>query len=556
MPISRRDFLNHGSLFLGSGLLMPPLKALGSNTTGATTVAETTHGKVRGLVQAGGSLDFLGIPYGAPTGGKNRFMPPGPAASWSGIREANEFGAIAPQLRGEFLSSDAENASDIGRQFAQFFGTHDVPDTMNENCLVLNIHTPALDDRKRPVMVWLHGGGFRGGGSSGSRNDGTNLAERRDVVVVSLNHRLGALGYCHLGEFDADFAHSGNVGQLDQIAALEWIRDNIEQFGGDPGRITIFGESGGGGKVNVLMAMPGADGLFHRVINQSGSANYLSTAEESAVLAERLLHKLGLSTNQLAELQRKPAMEIVKAAAAVEQEIGQDYSLKRTGFVPTAKTVDLPEQPAIAIASGSSPVPLVTGCTRHEAELFLARGGADPSTFTSQQLEGRINAMFGDNAAPLLEGYRDHHPDYSPHELLVRIMSDRTRLGSIELAESHIRGGGAPTYAYMFAWESPVLPHLRAAHGIDGTFYFDNTETVDIAKGNPEARELARAASTAWTNFARSGDPNRPEREGLPPWPQYTLEERETMILSASPRVEKDPLSEDRKLRQRLAVRA
>jgi para-nitrobenzyl esterase len=541
MGFTRRKFGAGTAALLCGGLLARPTRAMA-----AMPIVETTYGRIRGVVEVGGSYEFRGIPYGASTAGANRFMPPKPPMPWSGVRDAYAFGPQAPQQLGRFVPT--EQQSPVALQFAQFFGTHDVPNVQSEDCLYLNVHTPGLDGNRRPVMVWLHGGGFSGGGASGSRNDGTNLALRRDVVVVSFNHRLGALGYVHLGQFDADFAHSGNVGQLDQIAALRWVRDNIERFGGDPGRVTIFGESGGGGKVNTLMAMPGARGLFHRVINQSGSANYVPRADESAELAERLLAKLGLSKNELGKLQQTPAEQIIEAATQLEME---SRGLGRRGFVPTANTVDLPDQPAVAIAKGSARVPLVTGSTSHEAALQLTRGGTELTQLTDAALERQIGETFGAKAGELLEGYRRNHPDYGAGELLVRIMSDRTRMGSIALAESHIKGGGAPTYAYMFAWESPVLPELRSAHGIDGTFYFDNTETVDIARGNPVARELARKASNAWTNFARFGDPNAPQ---LPYWPEYTLERRETMILSGSPEVVSDPMSADRELRRKLDV--
>lgn len=541
MQLTRRDF-GVGSLALAGSIVAMRGNAL----AGVSPIVETAHGKIRGFLEPGGTLEFRGIPYGASTAGANRFMLPQPPKSWSGVRDALQYGPQAPQQTGRFFPDASQ--SEIVRQFAQFFGTHDVANVQSEDCLYLNVHTPGLDDNRRPVMVWLHGGGFSGGGASGSRNDGTNLALRRDVVVVSLNHRLGALAYLHLGEFDPDFAHSGNVGQLDQIAALIWVRDNIERFGGDPGRVMIFGESGGGGKVNTLMAMPGAKGLFRRVINQSGSANYVPTAQQAAELAERLLAKLGLSKTELRKLQDVPSEQIVNAAAQLEMEA---RSKGRRGFVPTASTVDLPDQPAVAIANGSARIPLVTGSTKHEAALRLARGGMALAGMTDEALDMRIGRMFGDKASDLLEGYRANHPDYSAGDLLIRIMSDRTRMGSITLAESHIEGGGAPTYAYLFAWESPVLPHLKSAHGIDGTFYFDNPETVDIAKGNPDAQALARKASAAWTNFARFGNPNAP---GLPFWPEYTLADRHTMELSADPRVVSDPMAPDRQLRRRLDV--
>lgn len=542
MKLTRRTFASGAVALAGSALAGIRARA----AAGTSPVVETSHGKVRGILEEGGTFEFRGIPYGASTAGANRFMPPQRPEPWTGVRDVLEYGPQAPQISGQFFPDESQ--SEIVRQFAQFFGTHDVPNVQSEDCLYLNVHSPGLDGNRRPVMVWLHGGGFSGGGASGSRNDGTNLASRYDVVTVSFNHRLGSLGYTHLGGLDADFAHSGNVGQLDQIAALQWVRDNIERFGGDPDRVMIHGESGGGGKVNTLMAMPDAKGLFHRVINQSGSANYVPTADDAGDLAERLLAELGLAANQLKQLQEVPAERIVNAATQLEMRA---RGLGRRGFVPTAGTVDLPDQPAVAIANGSARIPLVTGSTKHEAALQLTRGGAALDKLTDAELEQRVDGMFGDKSKELLEGYRANHPDYSAGDLLIRIMSDRTRMGSITLAESHIKGGGAPTYAYLFAWESPVLPHLKSAHGIDGTFYFDNTETVDIAKGRPDAQALARRASAAWTNFARFGDPNA---AGMPLWPEYTLADRHTMVLSQELRVVSDPMGADRLLRQGLDV--
>jgi para-nitrobenzyl esterase len=395
-------------------------------------------------------------------------------------------------------------------------------------------------------MVWIHGGGFGIGGGAGARANGTNLAKRRDVVVISLHHRLGVLGYSHLGEFDSAFAQSGNVGQLDLIAALQWIRDNAESFGGDPNRVMVHGESGGGGKIGTLLGMPKASGLFQRAILQSGTANRLPTRDQAAEWTEMLLKELQLAKTQIRQLQQLPVERIIAAAANMEKT---NTAGPRRGFVPTMGTADLPIAPIDAVAKGSARIPIMLGCTKHEMALMLMGQGVDPRKVTAEQLQSRARGMFGEKAPELLEGYRTNHPDYSPGDMLVRIMSDGMRMGAIELAEAHVKAGGAPTYMYLFTWETPVLPHLKAAHGIDGTFYFDNTESVDMAKGNTKAQALASKASTAWANFARSGKPSAP---GLPAWPEYSLEKRETMVLSDEPHIESDPLKEDRLLRTRL----
>jgi len=509
-------------------------------------IVETTYGKVRGYLKDG-VYTFKGVRYAAPTAGAKRFMPPQKPEPWSGVQDCLEWGPLAPQPS----TSRLNPGEGMGESFGIFFGTDPgSPNSQNEDCLMLNVFTPDLrDGGKRPVMVWIHGGGFGIGTGSAARSDGTHLAQRQDVVSVSITHRLGVLGYCHLGEFDPDFAHSGNVGQLDLIMALEWIRDNIDAFGGDPNRVMVHGESGGGGKIGTLLGMPKASGLFQRAILQSGTANRLPKPNRAAEYAEMLLKELQLSKNEVKRLQEMPFEQLITAASQLER---RNPGGMLRGFVPTAGTVDLPVVPVEAVTGGSAPIPIMLGCTKHEMALMLMGSGTDPQDVTKERLEGQINAMYRDKASELLQGYRDIHPDYTPGDMLVRIMTDATmRTGAIRLAEAHVKAGSAPTYMYMFAWESPKLPVLKAAHGIDGTFYFDNTETVGIAMGNPEAQALAAKTSAAWANFARDGIPSA---EGLPDWPEYNLDKRETMMFSASPHIESDPMAEDRLLWERLSI--
>jgi len=544
MTITRRNFAKSASLITAGSLFASPLIARASAANGKAPIVDTVYGKVRGVRQEDGIYTFKGIPYAASTAGANRFMAPQKRDPWAGVRDCIDWGPIAPQG-----ASQANPSGGMGHDFARFFGVgSEIAVSQSEDCLVLNVFTPALDNRKRPVMVWIHGGGFSIGGSTGQRSDGSNVALHQDVVTVSLNHRLGVLGYCHLHGYDGDFVHSGNVGQLDLIAALEWVRDNIEHFGGDPDTVLVYGESGGGGKVSTLMAMPGASGLYHRSICQSGTANRLPSADQATEYAGLLLKELDLATDDIRKLQQVPVERLIATASKMELSGAPGM---RMGFVPTANTVDLPRNPIEAVADGSSPVPFMIGCTKHEASLFLSASGTDPATVTEERLQHQLRGMFHDKADDLLEGYRANHPEHTPGDLLVRIMTDRTRMASIELAEAHIQAGGAPTYMYLFTWESPVLPHLKSAHGIDGTFYFDNTESVEITSDNPEALSLAKSVSTAWANFAKYGEPSAP---GLPDWPQYSLENRETMVLSASPAIENDPLGADRKLREELGV--
>ncbi len=505
-------------------------------------VAETSNGKVRGAA-AGGVLAFKAIPYGASTAGANRFMPPQRPQAWAGVRDCLEWGPSAPQS-----SSSAAIPSAMGAQFREFFGmTPDVPAAQSEGCLVLNIFTPSLQG-KRPVMVWIHGGGFEVGTGSGARSNGTNLARNHDVVTVTINHRLGVLGYCDLSAYGGEYAHSGTVGQLDLVLALQWVRDNIERFGGDPQRVMIHGESGGGSKVSILLAMPAANGLFSRAICQSGVASRLPGAEQSRANAVALLREMQLSPSQLRQLREATPEQMFAAAGRATAGASP---MQGRGFAPFVGGVDIPIAPLEAIAAGASrDIPLIVGCAKHEAALFLAGGGTDPAALSNEQVLQMAPRVLGPQGAQLIEGYRANYPNYTPGELLVRAMTDASmRFPSIQLAEAHVRAGGAPTFMYLFTWESPVLPHLHAAHGIDGTFYFGNTESVTIAAGNPEAQALSAKTSAAWAHFAGAGEPAAP---GLPAWPRYSLENRETMIFSAAPRVENDPMREDRLMRERM----
>ena len=540
MKLTRREFTSNAAILLAGAAHLTPALAEAKREP----IVETTNGKVRGFLKDG-VYAFKGIPYGASTAGANRFMPPQKPGSWSGVRDCVEWGPMAPQSGASPEAGAGQSQSD----FRLYFGLNpDMPATRSEDCLSLNVFTHGLgDDRKRPVMVWIHGGGFSAGSGAGARTNGTHLAQRQDVVSVSMNHRLGVLGYCHLGEFDPAFAQSGNVGQLDLIAALEWVRDNIEKFGGDPKRIMVHGESGGGAKIGTLLAMPRAKGLFHQAVLQSGTANRLPAREAAAQWSEGLLKELNIARNQLKQLQQVPVEQLLAAASKMARGGPQGPG---RGFVPTVGTTELPISPFDAVAGGSARIPVIIGCTKHEAGLGMLTSGTDPRTITEEQLKTRISATSGAKAAQLLEGYRKNHPDYSPGDLLLRIMSDGARMNAIDLAEAHIKAGGAPTYMYLFAWESPVLPQVRAGHSIDCTFYFDNTDTVEIAKGNAEATALAAGASAAWAAFARTGKPSSPK---LPAWPAYTLEKRETMILAGKSQIESDPMREDRLLRKSLA---
>jgi len=479
-------------------------------------VATTTAGAVRGTSD-GQILGFKGIPYAAPPIGARRFLPPAPAAPWSDIRDALEYGASCPQ------------SSARPEGWAQ-------EPSLSEDCLYLNVWTPACDDRARPVMVWLHGGGFSIGSGSWPVYDGTALARRGDVVVVTLNHRLGIFGYLHVKEIAGpEFAASGNAGMLDLIAALEWVRDNAKAFGGDPSNVTIFGESGGGAKVSTLLAMPAGRGLFHRAAVQSGPGLRSRVATGQATeLAKRVV--TDLAAGSVHALQSVPADKLL----GFHTKLGRRAMFS---FSPVIDDIDLPEHPGDAIKNGAAvDVPLIIGCNRDEATLFLAmeRGLDSLRVLDGDHVPRRLESL-GEHARPIIETYRNTRPDASPKDLLVAIESDRMmRIPSIELAERKLVGGKAAVFMYLFCWAAGPL---GSAHGYEIPFVFDNARPPvmpdSVGRGN-----LAAEMSEAWIAFARNGAPDHP---GIPHWPAYSLRDRATMIFDQDAVcVRDDPSGEER----------
>ena len=504
--MNRRTFL----------MLAPAALIKGAETSSVT--AETTFGKVRG-VDADGIKTFKGIPYGASTAGKNRFMPPVNPARWSGIRDALQYGPSAPQ-----------SATLSGQ---------------GEDCLVLNVWTPAVKDgKKRPVMFWCHGGGFATGSGSSPGTDGTNLARRGDVVVVTVNHRLNVLGFTYLGALEgADFEQSGDVGMLDIVHALRWVRENIEQFGGDPNTVMIFGQSGGGRKVGTLLGMPTAKGLLHRAAIESGPTIKLVEREQATRVAERLISKLQLGRNEVREMQKMPVEKIMAAYFDVVKDMaGADQMTE--GFSPTVNGTAVPQHPFYPVASDvSANVPLMLGHTRTEMTL---QSPADSFSLDEEAMRGHIRSLIGDNAGGVIDTYRKLNPGSTPSDLFFLIASDY-RYGApvMKIAERRAALNKAPVYLYYFRWETPVQGgRLKSPHTIEIPFAFDNVKiSANLTGGGPEAMALADKVSDAWIAFARTGDPNTPK---LPRWPRFNPTDRPTMVFNNVSKVENDPIREQR----------
>jgi para-nitrobenzyl esterase len=528
---SRRDFLKQGSLLalsggvLLSGVLRPAL------AQARFVEAETSFGRVRGA-DAAGIKTFKGIPYGASTAGANRFRPPVDPAKWSGVRDALEYGPSAPQR-----DPGARRTPDSGLSVA---GAGLPPE--GEDCLVLNVWTPALDGAKRPVMFWCHGGGFASGSGSSPVTDGTNLARRGDVVVVSVNHRLNVLGFTYLGELlGSELAQSGDAGMLDIVHALRWVRENIARFGGDPGRVTVFGQSGGGRKVATLLAMPAAKGLFHRAVIESGATIKLVEREQAARVARELASQLGLEKPSLRDLQAVPLDRMMSAYFATVRSMNVDQMTM--GFSPTVDGVAVPHHPFHPTASDvSADVPLVIGSTRTELTL---QTDAAAFSLDDVSLRGRVQALVGPATDHVLDVYRKANPSATPSELYFLIASDhRYGAPAMKIAERRAALGRGPVYLYYFRWETPFEGgRLKSPHTIEIPFVFDNVQTSRLTAGATGAQALADRVSDAWIAFARGGDPNTPQ---LPHWPAFDASRRATMMFDNASVVQNDPLREQR----------
>ena len=511
------------------------------STATLSPVVETASGKIRGAA-SGGILAFKGIPYGASTGGANRFRPPQPVTAWGGVRDALAYQGKAPQS-----PAQVKRRSEMDGILGPLDTT---PET--EDCLTLNVWTPGTSG-KRPVMVWLHGGAFAYGSGNRAVTDGGNLARRGDVVVVSVNHRLNICGYLHLEDIGGErFAGSGNAGSLDMIAALEWVRDNIAGFGGDPGNVTIFGESGGGGKVSALLVMPAAKRLFHRAVIQSGAAVRFTTRERANALADSVIKQLG-GLDRLAEA---PLGALLGAIVPASRNAGKRAYplLDRYDFGPVVDGAAVTQHPAEPATSPlGDDIPLMIGGTSQEAALFLDDDAVWHRTLTEDQLRERIAAVAGAEADAALALYRERMPGANPGDRLIAALTGSNFTVRTQLyVERRAARGGAPVYHYSLEWGSPFAGgRMGAHHAMDLPFVFDTPDVPRSTQGADGAPELAAAMSATWAAFARIGKPDNP---AIPAWPAYTTAERATMVFDTRCRVVNGPGREARLLWSRVAT--
>jgi para-nitrobenzyl esterase len=501
-------------------------------------IVATSAGKVAGYVRKG-IFTFKGIPYGDTTEGANRFVPPAKPKAWSGVRSSRQHGPVAPQGARAGWANDEE---------AFMFSWDD--GIQGEDCLRINVWTPGVkDNKKRPVMVWLHGGGFAAGsGQELLSYDGENLARRGDVVVVTLNHRLNVLGYLNLAKYGDKYASSANVGMLDIVAALEWVRDNVTAFGGDPGVVTIFGQSGGGGKVSTLMGMPAAKGLFHRAIVESGSMLRGNTEERSQKLSDLVVAELGLTSSTIDQIHTMPYAQILHGSQEVLRKnnprpAGGVPNFRRMaeslGFSPVVDGTILPAHPFDPQASAiSADVPMIVGTTLNE--FVTATNHPEYELMTDAELEQRVRGMFGDKTPAILAAFRQRTPAAKPFDLWSHIAASTVRENAIKQCKAKAALGKAPAYLYWFTWQTPILSgRPRAFHCAEIAFAFDNTDRCeDMTGGGVDARALAAKVSEAWIHFARAGNPNHP---GIPHWAEFTPDSVPTIIFDNNTEVVNNP---------------
>ncbi len=505
-------------------------------------IAQTKYGKVQGFILRG-IYNYRGIPYGANTAGKNRFMPPQEPEPWDDIYPAVWWGNSAPQIMDNRYANKWASYAD-----------HWNYDDVSEDCLKLNIWTPGIaDGKRRPVLVWLHGGGYtNGNGIEQDGYNGENLSRKGDIVFVSINHRLGPIGFSDLSGVGGEkYANSANVGALDMVAALKWVNENIVNFGGDPGNVTIMGQSGGGAKVCVLAAMPAAKGLFHKAVALSGSSTKANDQEYSRKVGEYILKEAGLKPSEIDKLQEMPWKDYILLANKAARECAKENGVIgfRGGFAPVADGINIPVGTFYADPDGlSSNVPMIISSTFHE--WGMSRNNPELEKITKEKAieslaeRAGFRGGLGDKAGAVYEAYAKAFPNAKPIELMIMIASNRK--GVIETANAK-SVQKAPVYVDWFGWEPPMFNgRMRAFHCLDISFWFANTDVMlTHTGGGKRPRDLSAKMSDALLQFMKTGNPNV---ESLPEWPAYTPEKGETMIFNDQCEVKNDPDREGREL--------
>lgn len=519
-----------GLAFLGGlALFLAPRKAFALEykrndpviSSLSKAVVEVSEGKLLGFIDQG-IYTFRGIPY-AKT---KRFMMPQRVDPWSGIRDATRYGEICYQ-------SPIRNRVAID----EFFNPH-VYLEQSEDCQFLNIWTPGIKDgKKRPVMVYLHGGAFSAGSSISPLTDGRNLSEKGDVVVISLNHRLNVLGFLDLSAYGDAYRYSGNVGIADVVAALEWIQTNIEQFGGDPKNVTLFGHSGGGAKILTLMATPAAHGLFHKAIVQSGVAfgfgMTLNSKKASQRVAELTLKNLNLTPKEIDKLQEVPYHELLEAADRAVKQTSQELHI-RYMWGPILDGEYIPTHPvAEQFALQSRDIPMIIGTVLNEFTTIITNNVVDllldnKNTWTMEKVMAKLAERYGRKAQVALDAFMKAYPNKKPADAY--FVDTVFRPATLETARKKAKQKDVPVYTYVFAYEAPVMDGVGMAwHCAELPYVFDNTELVSTATGGGiAAKVMAHATSLAWIHFAYTGNPSH---EWIPRWPSFTPEEGATMIM-------------------------
>ncbi|CAD0300134.1 carboxylesterase/lipase family protein [Xanthomonas hortorum] len=524
-PDARRRTLLRGGLLAAAAAALPGFAGAAATAPArddSTPLVHVRGGALRGYRDQGICV-FKGIPYGGDTAAR-RFQAPVPETPWQGVRDASAFGAAAPQPKASEPTS--------------------------EECLFLNVWTPGLrDGGKRPILFYIHGGGYTTGSGSDPLYDGVRLCKRGDVVVITVNHRLNLFGYLSLAQLgDTRFADSGNAGQLDLIQALQWVRQHAAEFGGDAGNVTVFGQSGGGAKIATLMAMPAARGLFHRAWTMSGQQVTVAGPRAATQRAQLLLDALKLAPGALARIRTLPIEQLL-AAAQVRDPSRVENSALYFGPVLDARNVPVhPFWPTAPLQSAK--IPLVIGNTRDETRAFL---GNDAKNFALSwdELPARLETQQYVDLLPqvVIAEYRRLYPQYSPSEVFfAATTAGRSWRGAVEEAEARARQG-APTWVYQLDWGSPLDGgKFGAFHTLDIPLVFDTIAQPGSRTGDgADAQRMAEQMSEALITFARSGDPNH---RGLPRWRQYSLQQRETLLFDTPSRLDHDPRGGERKLYQ------